>query len=70
MGFTSIRGGGYFRMNIDISILQLTVSVVSALGIGGVLKWLMSIENRITRLETTCRLKNRICDSEGNDYAN
>jgi len=52
-------------MMIDVPIIQLTLSVVSALGIGGVLKWLMSIEHRITRLETTCRLKNRICDSEG-----
>ena len=48
-------------MTIDIQILQLFVSIISAIGIGGILKWVVSVEKRMTNIETTCRLRNDSC---------
>ncbi len=48
----------------ELQIVTLIVSAVNALGIGKVLKWIVSVETRLTKIETTCKLRNDVCGEE------
>jgi hypothetical protein len=43
-------------MKFDLSIIQLFISFLGILGIGGILNWVIRIENRITAMETRCSI--------------
>ena len=49
----------------ELQVVTLLVSGINALGIGKVLKWIISIETRLTKIETTCKLRNDECSTEG-----
>jgi hypothetical protein len=51
-----IQGG-----QVDLQTLMLCVQIGSAVGIGKILLWVVKVETRLTKIETTCKLKNGDC---------
>jgi len=45
-------------------ILMILLAIVNTPAFGGILVWIIKVEKRLMKIETTCYLKNNICDSE------
>lgn len=52
-------------MNLDLQAIILVVSIANGLGIGKILFWVLTVEKRITAIETGCEIRHRVVDAEG-----
>jgi len=45
---------------------EIIIAIVNTPLLIGVLVWIIKVETRLAKIETTCIMRNRVCDAEVN----